>query len=205
MKEFEGFEDIDGLDATVGLRQALGREALYLSLLRRFVSAQADAPARIAAALAVADRATAERIAHTLKSVSAQIGAGAVRALAERLEQALRDHATTETIGELRNAVAATLSPLVCAIAARLPSQLPAENSAPAMPPESTDPDRLRDLCLELEELLRTGDFSSARLLEENEELLRAGLGVDFPAIATAIHDFDYAGALEALQAARRK
>ena len=206
LKEFEGFDDIDGLDATVGLRQALGREALYLSLLRKFVSAQGDAPARIAAALAVADWVTAERIAHTLKSVSAQIGAGAVRGQAERLEQALRNRASTETIGELRTAVAATLSPLITAIAARLPSTASTDESARgALAAQATSPEQLRDLYIELGERLRTGDFSSARLLEENEVALRVGLGAEFPALAAAIHDFDYAKAFDVLEAARRK
>ena len=197
---------INGLDVSVGLRQALGREALYVNLLRKFVAGQADAPARIAAAMALTDWTTAARIAHTLKSVSAQIGAGEVRALAERLEHALRDRESTETISKLRVELSATLSPVITAIAAGLPS---AESAAPsaesAMKPEAQDLGKLRDLCDELEAQLRNGDFSSTQLVEENQEILRAGLGGDFAAFATAVRDFDYAAALGILENSRRR
>jgi len=63
-------ERIEGLDLQAGLRRVMGKSDLYLRLLHDFVATQADAPARIAIALAANDRATAERIAHTLKGVA---------------------------------------------------------------------------------------------------------------------------------------
>ncbi|MEI6721428.1 MAG: response regulator, partial [Betaproteobacteria bacterium] len=63
-------EHIEGLDVAAGLRRVMGKQARYVSLLRDFVATQADAPARIEAALAASDPATAERMAHTLKGLA---------------------------------------------------------------------------------------------------------------------------------------
>ena len=67
-----------------------GNRKLYRDLLTQYIAGQADAPARIQAALATGDRATAERLAHTLKGVSGNIGATVIERLAADLEQALK-------------------------------------------------------------------------------------------------------------------
>jgi hypothetical protein len=50
-------------------------------------------------------------------------------------------------------------------------------------------------------ELLRTGDIAANELARQEEELLRAVLGNDGPAILRRIARFDYEGALALLQA----
>ncbi|BDI03354.1 hypothetical protein CATMQ487_03240 [Sphaerotilus microaerophilus] len=73
---------IAGFDAALGLRQSLGREDLYRHLLASFVQGQTGVPVRIAAACSAGDWLTAERLAHTLKGVAAQVGATTVRSVA---------------------------------------------------------------------------------------------------------------------------
>jgi len=65
---------IAGMDTRLGLRQALGRSDLYLSLLRKFVQTESDFGPRMTAALQHSDRSLATRTAHTLKGLCAQIG-----------------------------------------------------------------------------------------------------------------------------------
>src|SRR6185295_2945417 len=81
---------IEGLDAASGMKRVAGNRTLYLSLLRQFAEKQADAGARLAAALAANDRAGAERIAHTVRGVAGNIGLGAVQAAAAALEKAVK-------------------------------------------------------------------------------------------------------------------
>src|SRR3990172_9375788 len=82
---------IDGLDMGTGLRRALGKKPLYLSMLRKFIAGQKSATAEIAKALEGNDRGAAERLAHTLKGVSGNIGATGLQQLAEKLEAAIRE------------------------------------------------------------------------------------------------------------------
>ncbi|HXJ80090.1 MAG TPA: response regulator, partial [Candidatus Methylomirabilis sp.] len=71
---------VEGLDTADGLLRVAGNRTLYLKLLSQFVAQQAEAPASIAEALKGGDHALAERLAHTVKGVAGNLGAGSVRA-----------------------------------------------------------------------------------------------------------------------------
>ncbi len=111
---------LDGLDAAAGLKNALGRPRLYLSLLRKFVDGQSDYVNRIRSCLAQEDWATAQRLAHTLKGTAAQIGATALRAQAEALEYELKDTAPAEKLEPLLAGTGTQLAQLTDAIAHHL-------------------------------------------------------------------------------------
>jgi two-component system sensor histidine kinase/response regulator len=104
-----------GLDTDRGLRNVLGREALYLDVLRRFVRGQGDAPARIAAALEAGDRELAERVAHTLVGTAGVLGADAIAADARALEHGIAragDDDVPALLEALDASLAAVLVPL---------------------------------------------------------------------------------------------
>ena len=189
---------IRGVDVASGVHLALGRPALYLSLLRRFVAGYGDFASRLEQALADADWGAAQRLAHTLKGVAAQIGANGVRELAERLERAIRDGWRGEALLPLRQEIAGQLPPLLADIAAALAS-LPADTEPQ---PVASDPAALRQLCAQLAQQLAADDFASKQLLEQNTGILHAAFGEDFMPLAKAIDDFDFAAALTLLQAA---
>ena len=65
---------IAGVDTADGLHRVGGNERLYRAMLRQYAEDQADTAAALRAALAAADMKTAERLAHTLKGVSATLG-----------------------------------------------------------------------------------------------------------------------------------
>ena len=65
---------IEGIDIAGGLKRVAGNQKLYRSLLEQFVAKQADASSQIADALEKNDRALAERLAHTVKGVAANLG-----------------------------------------------------------------------------------------------------------------------------------
>ena len=91
-----------------------GGKNLYLSMLAKFIPSQGQAGQSIQDALAVNDRATAERLAHTLKGVAASVGAVALAESASQLEQAIE----AEDAKEYPRLVEATESGLRQAVAA---------------------------------------------------------------------------------------
>ena len=80
---------IQGIDTREGLRRVLGNKRLYMDLLRRFSEGQSGAAQRIRSALDAGDRDLAERVAHTLKGVSGNIGAAEAQAAAAEIEVAI--------------------------------------------------------------------------------------------------------------------
>ena len=194
-----GLDGIFGLDVATGLRLARGRQSLYLSLLRKYVARQGVFPTELEAALTVGDWATAERLAHTLKGISGQIGAQTLRALAEVLERALHNRELPEVHAALRAQITELLGDLIMAISERLPPE-------PELKPSLVvDVEKLREVCVRLAKQLAVDDFASGQWLEANQSLLSSGLGEHYPRIAEAIGGFEFVVALKELRAATAK
>jgi two-component system, sensor histidine kinase and response regulator len=87
--------EIDGVDITDGLKRVRGNSRLYRDLLIKFAAKHSDAGLQISDALHIGDRSTAERIAHTVKGVAANIGIKPVQFAAEKLEKAIRESDST--------------------------------------------------------------------------------------------------------------
>jgi|GEM_PF-577209 len=121
-------DSIAGLNLTVGLSRAMNMKGFYISMLRRFMEGRADTPARIREALAAGDQKAAELLSHSLRGVSAQIGATQLPQDAEALEQALRDSAPRDGIDELLLRMEATLGELMEALRSALPPAEPVES-----------------------------------------------------------------------------
>jgi two-component system sensor histidine kinase/response regulator len=114
------WDGVAGLDAQAGLSAVRGNCKLYTSILRLFVQQQCEAPVRIQNALAVGDLAEAERLAHTLKSVAANIGARPVGEAAAQVEGALRNYDPPVVVQEKLRALERPLMVLVDDLTARL-------------------------------------------------------------------------------------
>ena len=113
---------IAGLDVNLGLRYALGREALYRRLLDKFVAGQQGFQARINQALADGDWTGAKRIAHSLKGAAAQIGSSELPGLAAQLESSIGQHEPGTSLLPLQqqaSAVAVQLATLIREIEAQ--------------------------------------------------------------------------------------
>lgn len=138
-------EEIPGLEIRTGLRQALGRTVLYLSLLERFVTGQRDFQDRMLAALRVGDLETAERLARTLKGAASQVGAIDLKDRAECLVLAIRRREVAEAVREAAAETAGALRALTEAIAMRLP-QFRRRAAVPAASDGLGDAARLRGI-----------------------------------------------------------
>ena len=106
----DGLPVVDGLNTAEGLQRVGGNRRLYLKLLRQFVDEESDAAERIRATLAAGDRATAERMAHTVKGVGGNLGANDVEAAAADVERAVREG--TPPVEPLTERLAGALSAL---------------------------------------------------------------------------------------------
>ena len=187
---------IPGLDLVDGLRRTLGKETLYVSLLRKFVTTQAGFGADLSAALAAGDYTTAERYAHTLKGVCGNLGAPGLGVLAGELEKSLGAHDELASISPKLESVTRQLAALLAAISAALPPD------AQAVAAEAVDWEALRPLIAQLRALLEDSDAEALDLLEANGKALQAAFGPAYRKIEKCVRDFDFEAGLEALNAA---
>ncbi len=184
---------LPGVDMELGLRRVMGKQALYLSMLRKFMAGQSRFGAAIEQALDAQDWAEAERLAHTLKGVAGNIGATELQARAGELEAALKAKQPRAQIDVLLAAPTTMLAELIGAISAALPAE---PRAAPAL----VDRAKLREVCERLAQLLADDDAEAAEVLEANQQLLRSAFGAAFSGIEAGIHNFDFPAALDALR-----
>jgi two-component system sensor histidine kinase/response regulator len=160
-------------------------------MLARFVKGQRDAVQRLELALQTGDTALAERIAHTLKGVAANLGATAVQAQSGELEAAIR---TATPVAQLRPQIEAlghAVERLLAMIGARLPMLLESPLGL-----SRSDPTALAGLGDRLLRLLQDGDPMVQTWVAEHGGLLRQTLGTSWSAFETALQQFDFEQAL---------
>jgi len=190
---------VSGLDVAGGLRRVLGKEAVYLSILRKFVFGQKSALQTMRRALEAGDRASAERGAHTLKGLAGNIGAATIPTLAAELEAALHDRQPDERIAVLLDALATPLAELIRALEQHLPrDEIVDGRDTPAA---DVDPARLQQVLSRLGALLAEDDSAAADFFADNAALLHAAFGSAFHEIEQAIGNFDFDAALIGLSA----
>ncbi|MFT5376240.1 MAG: two-component system sensor histidine kinase/response regulator, partial [Candidatus Latescibacterota bacterium] len=108
---------IDGLDVRVGLQRVMGKRDFYEKLLRNFVNGrEAQTVRTIRDLLSQQDTPAAERAAHSLKGVSATLGAAELSTLAASVEAAIRDGHPEAEIESHLDSMGSVLDRLVAAI-----------------------------------------------------------------------------------------
>ncbi|MFU2487894.1 response regulator [Thauera sp. WH-1] len=187
---------LPGIDQAQGLHHAGDNPALYAHMLQLFVSGQHDALARFHTALAAGDRDAASRIAHTLKSVAASIGAQPLSASAQALESACRAGAPDHDLAPLAAAVDAALGPLLQALAhcAAAPAALTTETA-------QVDGDAVLAALSELRRLLARSDTDAVEAMARLRTLTD-GQDLRIDTLAQHVTRFDFDSALRLLDAA---
>ena len=188
---------LEGLDVRVGLRQAMDRPKLYLTLLSKFAEGQKNFRSAIKSSMAEGDIKTAARQAHTLKGVAAQVGASALSAIAARLGQALQQDAASVQTEALIDKAGDNLEHLIGAMTPLLP-EFPATVADGAT--ARIDRERFAIVRGRLAKLLSEADSASYGLILREASLLRAGLGARYELLMAAMSDFDFDRALECLK-----
>ena len=163
---------IAGLDTTDGLSRVGGNVKLYVKILRQFAEQQGHALAQAAAALANGDHALAERLAHTLKGVAGNIGAGGVQSAAAALERAIRDRANAAEIERVRQQAGAVFEPLLTGIRTAF-GAAGSDPSTQVDPVSPASPARSRESAAQLTVLLADSDPAAGEFIEAHRDALR--------------------------------
>ena len=142
-------------------------------------------------------RVSAQRRAHTLKSLAASIGMARIAHQAEGLESQIRKGTDAETLQPALLALEHDLQAFVQELALQLPQE-----PAHATLTEAVDAQALAQVCSHLALLLADDNLEAVECLAENQTLLGAALGEHYAAIADAVRRFDCALALARLRIA---
>jgi len=196
---------LPGMDLPKALMNVGGNRKLLKKLLADFAQDHGQDLPKMREALDAGDLPTAQRLAHTLKSVGGAIGAQSLQQRAGALEAALREERLQEAPA-LLSALHSSLQPLMNSLqtwsAALSPPVGPASASQPAAVPPPQDPQALQRLMNELQVLLQELDPEAA----ERAQILASHFPPDqvlAQNVAQQARDFDFESALQSLQALR--
>ena len=187
---------VPGLDVDTALERLLGKTAVYVGLLRRFVVSQAVADTGIAASIAAGDFGEAHRLVHTLKGLAATIGAASLRDIAARLEAAIETRQPALALETLRAETSLRLHALLVPLTAALPPE------DVLVLPEIVDTRVLLAACASLQEALEAGSFEAQAVLMRHQALFSQAFGPLMPPLRERVGDFDFESALAALREA---
>ena len=187
--------EVAGLDIADGLRRVAGNEKLYRSLLRQFVEQQADAVSAVRAGLERQDFVLAERLMHTLKGVSGNLGAKTISELSAELEKLLRNRDVRSLEAGLPG-LAVELARTTEAIRNSLTTDTV---DSRARVPVSDLTETVR-LLKHLKQLLLDDDGAALDYLLEARERIEGSLSdADLNTLEKAVRDFDFTAALDSL------
>jgi CheY-like chemotaxis protein len=188
--------EIGGVDVAGGLRRVGGNTRLYLDLLEKFIAKHAEAAAEISAALGNGDRKLAERTAHTVKGVAANLGISGIAADAGELEKNIHngDGSAPAGLEEFRGQLGKQIEAIRKAL-----GEVAHHRQSPK-PAGSFDLVAARTSIARLRELLEASDGSASDAIAGLEQALgdRAG-SAQLDSLRSAIGDFDFDGALTRL------
>lgn len=174
----EALRHLSGLNVEAGLSRTMGNVDLYVSLLKRFLRTVDDLMAKTRESLEVGDHPAAQLHVHTLKGVSANIGAQDIAQTAGLLEQALNGQTTDSVVQQkLVNLLAATSSIHAGFEKISAADLDPTQTEASALGGSASDMAAFMPKADKLVHLLRDDDPRAVQLARESEASLRALFG----------------------------
>ena len=182
---------IVGLDSRFGLQAVRGRVDSYLRLLAKFSETHGDDFDQIRSGLAAGRQDEARRLAHSLKGVSATLGAVLINKTSVALEAAIRDGLDEAHVEPLIKAAEQAYTSLTEQLATVTKPELIDEGAGNAAATSA--------LLAQLRHELQQGEISAQYVVRQQEKTLRKVLGKDYPAFEELISDFDFEGALAIL------
>ncbi len=211
------------LDKELGIKRSAGDAELHQRLLREFAKNMDGIERTLSEALAKGDSHTARRIAHTLKSNAATVGAARLSAAAATVEHSLEKEglpcpqneltALGNEFAELRNALPPSTEESMPSTAENVPfsqakSSPLSEESAPHYPADKTSSqftahselnrEKAMELVKRLTPLLRAGASDSEDFLVEIRQTF-GSLGEKSTLLASQIEEYDFDDAMETL------
>jgi two-component system sensor histidine kinase/response regulator len=205
---------LPGLDVQLGIARVMNNRILYREILELFRSNYADAAEKLNDLIRNENYSDAERLAHTLKGVSANLGAEKLRANAEHLEETLRMQnegkvprgmaEIAEGISGINEALSEVLVALEEYISVTCKSEQAGEpgDFCPAERKEAESPDteKILSLTRDLRVLLQDNSFDAEKVTQELYEYLRqTPLAQNTEELKEHISRYDFAEGLKIL------
>jgi CheY-like chemotaxis protein len=195
----QALRGVPGLDVNRGLSLSNQNAGLYLAMLGKFVKSQANTVDAIRQALAADDASTAERLAHTLKGLSASMGAEPLRQTLSGVELAIHTGSDSASLAPVLDTAAAQLQALVAAV--RATPGLFAEAAPPEAQATPTPQSEVQAVVQALRTLLEQDDSEVQTLWDSHAGALHSALP-QAQALEQAIQEFDFEAALRLMPAA---
>lgn len=188
---------VDGINVEEGLSHVSGNKKLYLNLLTKFRDAYGETVKEIKEAVEKEDRELAVRLAHTVKGVAGNIGAGTVQQAAAVVEKAFKDEEENEEILSNLNEVISLL--IENLKQANLDINKPAENGSQK---EEIDPAELKTLLEELGPILEKRKPKPAKEIIEKIDTYKLpdNLSFEFEKLSKFVSKYKFKDAIEILR-----
>ncbi|BCS96602.1 hypothetical protein DSLASN_22340 [Desulfoluna limicola] len=187
-----------GIDTKEGLARVANNKALYFDLLHRFLSQHANADEELEEALKASDPHNAQRLAHSIKGVAGNLGAGTLSTAAAALEAAIKTRNKTKIRQnqlEFSEALAQVLRSLK---GADLQIASP-RNNRPR--PHAVDPAKTHQLLSRLYGLLLDNDSEALDLVEKFRSQLNGSVdNADMKRLGEQIGAFEFDKAIDTLK-----
>jgi two-component system sensor histidine kinase/response regulator len=195
MSEDETSPQTGAIDMNAGLKLFGGKVSSYHRLLAKFAQTRRGDAAKLRVSLEGGDLESAERLAHSLKGISATLGIGGIRRIASGLEHKIHEGAGD---AELVDGIA-MLSQMLDSACDEIDALI---LSSEEPVPTDANPSRASNLLARLESQLTEDSISAAATWHELKPLLEGVLeGDEFVLLRRQIESFDFPAALAALRA----
>jgi len=192
-----GVPHVEGLNTDLGLRSTMNDVQLYSRLLHSFHQDQGHFPAEFKEAHQAGDLDAAARAAHTLKGLSATIGAEKVAQRARDLERACLQKEPDASIRRLLQHTVEALAPLLRGL-----ESLPEPSARLKAETKTVDSAHVDALLTHLKTLLEENDSKASKAARELERLISDDARkAPISRISSAIQAYDFDQALKILLA----
>ncbi|MBF0134633.1 MAG: response regulator [Magnetococcales bacterium] len=191
---------LPGLDTRSALSNMGGDVDLYLNILSTFVRTQGNTSHTMAELLVAREWSTLERTAHTLKGVSATIGATNLSGIAQQIEIKAKKEINDDQLQDLLNKAALELEEVLQTIDAAVPKPVVVDTSTPDHD-KSGNITALVPLFRQAAKLLKNYNSKAETVIEEMGKFAKRNSDREqMRILKQKLDDYDYEGCLETLQ-----
>jgi two-component system sensor histidine kinase/response regulator len=193
MQYDDGIPMLDGLDYKQGLKRVLGKTQRYLEMLLKYVVSQEKLIEELTIAMTNHDMRSAERFAHTSKSINGNVGALKLQEQAAELEKMFREQSDPQSLKSRLDSYTTELLTMMNAIRKSIPA---ASVNVPASTSSISQAKSLEALA-RLKTLLKNDDSAAIDYLEEHQSTFNALLGNEFfIKFSRCIRSYDFGAAV---------
>jgi CheY-like chemotaxis protein len=191
----------DIIDTVKGLKNASGNMKFYIRLASDFISKHSTDFKQISEAIAVGDRKLAHRLAHTIKSTSALVGAKKLSKLALEIENKLASDKCNPTemqLIEFDDLLKRVIGELVRIVNSQMPISIASQIENEGKVTKILDKEEVASFIKILEPLLASGNTDCFNFVDEINEKL-SYIGPESKILIEQLHAFDFKDALNTL------